>query len=130
MTRTIAAATRDTATTVTTAQPTTSGVQTLNHLRDGDIFTEADADGRFAISLGDRAELRLSNDHTWTAPALVGPGELAALHADPNAGYSAWELVPSAQGSIVISATGTPDCAPDCDLEPIDFAVSISVRQR
>lgn len=112
----------------TTAQPTTSGVQTLDHLRDGTVITEAAAGRRFAISLGDRAELRLSTDYAWTEPALAGPGELLPL--DPGPGYLAWELVPNAQGSLVISATGTPDCGDGCNLQALELAISVAVRQR
>ncbi len=119
--------------TTSQAPPTSAGTtagQTLTHLRDGSTITQDDSTRNFAITHGDSAELRLSHDYSWTDPQIAGPGELKPVTARDDAGYTAWELVTSGPGNLVISASGVPDCETgDCTLDDIDFTVSIAVRR-
>ena len=108
---------------------TTAG-QTLTHLRDGSTITQDDSTRNFAITHGDSAELRLSHDYRWSDPQVAGPGELVPVTARDDAGYTAWELVTSGPGNLVISASGIPDCEKgDCNLDNIDVTISIAVRR-
>ncbi len=123
----------DAGATTSQAPPTSAGTtagQTLTHLRDGSTMTQDDSARTFAITHGDSAELRLSHDYSWTDPQVAGPGELLPVTAPEDAGYTAWELVTSGPGNLVISASGAPDCeSGDCNLDNIDFTVSIAVRR-
>lgn len=125
--------TSDLATTVPQAPPvasTTTAHQTLRHLLDGSVITIDDSNRDLAITHGSRAELRLSQDYTWTGPRIAGPGELVPVTPPDDAGYVAWELITSGPGNLVISATGVPICSDgECSEEDRAFAVSIAVRQ-
>lgn len=113
-----------------TTAATTAG-QTLRHLRPGAAITQDDSSRDFAITDGDRAELRLSDEYTWTEPQIAGPAELQPITPPDDGGYVAWELVTLGPGNLIISATGTPNCDEgDCNLEEFAFAVSIAVRRR
>lgn len=123
--------TSDTGSTASEAPSTTTGTtagRTLRHLLDGSAITQDDSGRPLAITHNDRAELRLSGDYKWSEPQIAGPGELIPVTPPDDVGYVAWELVASAPGNLVISATGIPDCD-DCDLEDLAFAASITVRR-
>jgi hypothetical protein len=112
-----------------TSASTTAG-QSLVHLRDGAVITQDDSNRNFAITHGDRAELRLSNDYAWTDPQLAGPGEVAQVTPPEDADYLVWDLVTSGPGNLIITATGVPVCdSGNCNQEDLSFAVSIAVRR-
>ncbi len=119
--------------TTTSRLPTTTPATTAReyrHLLDGSAITLDDLNRDLAITLGDRAELRLSRDYDWTDPLVVGPAELAAITPPDDAGYVAWELITADSGNLIISATGVPDCeSDDCNQAEMDFAISIVVRR-
>lgn len=123
----------DLATTVSVAPQATSTRaprQTLRHVLDGGVISLDDSNRDLAITQGSRAELRLSDDYTWTVPQIAGPGELIPVTPPDDADYVAWELVTSGPGNLVISATGVPDCGDEeCREEDLAFAVSIAVRR-
>lgn len=138
VTATISACSSSTESTTSAAGPTTSEApstttgttagQVLRHLRHGSVITEDDSGRPLAITHGDRAELRLSSNYTWSKPLIAGPGELVSAASGDDVGYVAWELVTSAPGNLILSAEGTPACD-DCNLDDLAFAVSIAVRR-
>lgn len=125
--------TAEPATTTSAAPATTSGTtarQDYRHLLDGSAITLDDLNRDLAITLGDRAELHLSHDYTWTDPLVAGPAELTAITPPDDAGYVAWELLTSGPGNLIISATGVPNCdGTDCNQDHLDFAISVVVRR-
>jgi hypothetical protein len=84
------------------------GSTTMSKLR---VITERDSARTITLARTGRAELRLDNRWTWSAPRVHGRAAvLVPIDYERNPGYSAWKIQRRGAGSVKITSWGRPNC--------------------
>ena len=120
-------------TTTTAATPTSAAdpsptASAARPLPDRSTLTQADTGATFSTTLGNRIELHLANDWTWSGPFLVGPAELVQIDFIQDPGYRAWEVLMFEPGIVAITSRGEPNCGDATQCPALDYSVAIEVE--
>jgi len=91
------------------------------------MVTEADNGHRYRLHKGEGLDVQLSSPSivTWTEPSSSNQAVLQRTSGSPGA-TATGTFIAAAKGKVQVTATGTPSCAPVCQLL-LEFEISVSV---